>query len=197
MKKYLLFNVFIILAIPAICQYKLFETYSNKFKSCPLPINSDNTKKYSDTKNCITLEEFNYFVKDSNDKFWKYELYFNNAKYFFEYHPLCKFEINKDKIVLLYSRSYFDNDMTKERTDIILSIYDQKGNKVSYLSIAGNQFDNFASDILFDEIRYSAVITDNYDIEITYNVYAWKDEKDHINKKYYYITNEGLIIKKE
>jgi hypothetical protein len=195
MKKYLLFCVFVTLAIPAICQYKLFENYFNKFKLCSLPINSDSIiKEYSNTQNSITLEEFDYFIKDSNEVFWKYELYSNNAIHFFEYHPLCKFEMGKDKIGLLYSRSYFDNDMTKEKTDIVLSIYDLKGSKVSYLSIAGSRFDNFVSDIKFDEVSYKARITENYNIEITYSTYCWKDEKEHIIKNHYSITSEGKII---
>ena len=102
--------------------------------------------------------------------------------------------MGKDKIGLLYSRSYFDNDMTKEKTDIVLSIYDLKGSKVSYLSIAGSRFDNFVSDIKFDEVSYKARITENYNIEITYSTYCWKDEKEHIIKNHYSITSEGKII---
>ena len=173
------------------CKNKLFENYLNKFNLYSLPIKTDTITNYSGNK--VTLEEFNCFIKDSSDTFWKYRLYSDNSKSFFEYRPLCKFKIG-DKIGLLCACFYFDDDMTKDRGDVFLSIFDSKGTKISHLpSISGGRFDNFASDILFDEINCKAIITENYHIEITCNIYSWEDEKEHISKKYYHITNEGKI----
>ena len=187
-KHLLLLSTFTLWATLASCQNKLFENYLDKFDLCSLPIKTDAIAISSG--NNVTLEEFNLFVKGSKDSFWEYRPYSIGLESFFEYIPLCRFKIG-NKIGLLCACFYFDDDITKNRSRIILFVFDTQGYKISYLPIAGNKFDNFASDILFDEINCSAIITENYYIEITCNIYRWKDEKMHVKKRYYSITNEG------
>jgi len=173
------------------CQNKLFDDYFNKFSLYSLPLKTDTITNYSGNK--VTLEEFNTFIANSKDTFWKYRLNSNDSKSFFEYRPLCKFQIGNN-IGLLCACFYFDDDMTKEKEEVLLSVFDSNGNKISYLSsISGGKFDNFVSDTLFDEINYYAIITEDFHIEIICNTYCWRDEKEHISKKDYHITDEGEI----
>jgi len=200
MKKSLLFVFLAFVVSPLFCQDNLWINFIHKFETCSLPIFTDTISfKYLNTqnnKNIISLEEFNYFIKDSCETFWKYRTYDQNQKSFFEYDALCKFAIDQDKTGIILTRNYFDDDESKEKGDYLLYIFDSKGNKLSYLPIGGERNDNFVSDIHFDQIAYNSTIYKNYSIEMKTEAYLWKDGKDgkaHISKKYYKIE-DGKII---
>ena len=189
---------FLHVCILSLCSYGQntysFVEYLNKYEWCSLPISTDSIiKKYSDVGTGISTKEFNTFIKDDIGDFWRYQLFAENKKHFFEYIPTCKFKISEEIIGLLCCCFYYDEDITKERVEVILFIYD-KARKISFMSIAGSRFDNFVSDIVFDEIRYRATIGIDKNIEIIYSIYSGNNIKEKIIKKYYHITDEGDIL---
>lgn len=195
MKRLFLLVTNILLVICASCQNRSFENFSGKFRECTLPISTDSIiANYIEKRNIITLTEFNSFIKSQKDLYWQYKQYSDNNTSFFEYYPLCRFKIKGQLIGFLYHRAYWNDDETKNRTDVVLSIYDRKGNQISSLPISGNRFDNFVSTINFDEIQYRATIQFNYEIEILYSTYCWKEEQENTIKKYYHITDSGEIV---
>ena len=200
MKRYLICLYGFVLQIHA-CAYcqntNLFEEYFNKYEWCSLPISTDSMiMKYGDVGNSLSFEEFNTFIKDDIGDFWRYRLFVDNQKQFFEYIPTCKFKITEELIGLLCCCFYYDDDIRKERVEVILFIYD-KTHKISSMTIAGNRFDNFVSDIVFDEIRFRATILAEKNIAIDYEIYNGKEEKEQIEKKCYYINKKGEILEKK
>lgn len=199
MKRYLIFLYGFVLQIcSAYCQnINLFEEYFNKYEWCSLPISTDSIiMKYGDVGNSVSLEEFNTFIKDDAGDFWKYQLFADNKKHFFEYIPTCKFKISEELIGFLCCCFYYDDDIRNERVEVILFIYN-KTHKISSISIAGSRFDNFVSDIVFDEIRFRATILAEKNIVIENQIYYGKEKKEQIKKKCYQINKEGQILEKK
>lgn len=197
MKKYLII-LYVFLITSSYCQnINIFEEYFNKYEWCSLPISTDSIiMKYGNKGNCMSFKEFNTFIKEDIGEFWQYQLFLDNKKHFFEYIPTCKFKITEELIGLVCCCFYYDDDITKERTEVVLFIYD-KINKISSMSIAGSRFDNFVSDIVFDEIRFKASIYAEKIIVIDYEIYYGKEKKEQIEKKCYIIDKEGQILEKK
>jgi hypothetical protein len=197
MKKIHLIALLLQFSILGSCQNTdLFDNYLNKFTQCNLPINLKTVVIDKNQKQNITQKEFNSFVKSDTLQFWQYIMYDSKAhpNIFFEYNTLIKFDINDMLIGVIHLQSYFNSDITKERYETVLTVFNKQSNKLSSLSIAGFYNDNFQSDIKFDEIDYTAIISSEYEIEITYDIYKYDPlPPKSTYKKYYQITNDGKI----
>ncbi|WP_353331266.1 hypothetical protein [Bacteroides sedimenti] len=188
MKKYF---ILVMLTISALgnCQSQvdLFNQFVKKFKENSFPITKDTFEKYDLYGNniCnITKQEFDFFVKNSNDKFWIYRLYSKKQPNYFNYVTGLKFSLagNKDLVALIYFCSYL-TDYTACISETILSIYDSKGNKKSSLPIAGGYGDT---------LSFSSKIHSLEKIEINYTKYFKKGEEKYTRS--YSIQNDGTIL---
>jgi hypothetical protein len=132
-----------------------FSLFLNEFISSEYPIVpidvflslelEMNTKHISET-------DFNKYLKKLEDTTW---IFAENYDYTFG----GKFNVNSEIIGVFYRRDYMPDDINKQIGEVILCTFNQKGNLISSVPIAGGYGDT---------ITFSSIIYNSKDIEVSY-----------------------------
>jgi hypothetical protein len=162
-----------------------FNRFIVKFSKCTLPISTDDyfnsMQIYANNACNIEQLEYNTYLK-LNDG-WKYEMYSKEKSSYYNFVIGCRFDLNGNKVGLLYFRAFFSDNELDEKMELILSIFNNEGTLISHIPISGRYGDSFS---------FSSIIHNSDDIEINYIDY----QSNATNKytKHYRITQAGLIL---
>jgi hypothetical protein len=133
---------------------ELYQSFSEKFEICDLPIKGEELPKGND----ISKEEFDLFVRDS--ELWKYaEDYYYNAS--------VKFSLKGGIYALIYIRSFYPESIENEKMEFVLVTFDCDGKKISSLPLHG---------ISGDEFSFYGKIDQDYQISISSQKYVLDED---------------------
>lgn len=163
-----------------------FKKFLNSFLECSFPLNTDlyfnELNIYANNSCDISQHEFNSFLIDPDDTFWKYEIYNESEDYYYNYVKACRLNISEKFLGILYFRSYYCDNLDEEKSELIMSIFNKKGSMISSLPIAGGYGDG---------ITFSSIIHNEKKIEVNYIKYDLETVKK--TSKTFEITEDGEI----
>ena len=194
----------IVISISCICflniSFGQFNDFINRFKHCSLPlvIKEETFDIYhsDDDRVVISEEDVVKYLMLESDTFINIKKSSEKTGYH-KYIAVCKFDVHNDFWGVLYFRTLNRDDGNKI-LELMLSVLTKKGKLISTYPISGFYT---AENIAFDATIFNA---ENIEI-LFYKLETHKDRfgtfylrsENIIEKKYFYITKQGLIQSKK
>lgn len=162
-----------------------FGKFILKFPQCTLPISSNdyfnNKHIYANNQCNISESEYNTYLYFNDN--WKYLIYSEGKTSYYNYVIGCRFDLDYDKIGVLFFRAYFSDDPLEEKSELILSVYNKKGESISHIPVEGSYG---------DKLVFSSIIHNTNDLEINYKEYKSDGVEKYI--KHFKIATSGEIL---
>lgn len=156
MKKLTLIVLIIVNSLAGSCQTNNtgFSNLVKDLHEFNAPISSTKMAKevaFEEISKKLSAEDWKYLKLDS--KTWPFQKYYS-------YEGLGKLKLNTSVVGVIYKRSYFPNDISKEKSEIVLATF-KDGKLVSSLPIQG---------FYGDDITFSSTINQSFEITINHEI---------------------------
>ncbi len=155
-----------------------FDIFLNKFARVNYPVTPQEVfHSYArEWEHYILEDDFNTYLKTSSDSIWRFD-----EEHQFVYGG--KFNVNPNITCVFYRRVYFAENVDDQISEVVLSTFNQKGNNLSNMPIAGGYGDS---------LTFSSVIRSTQKIEVNYKKFS--EENIEEMTKYFVIRSTGEIV---